>query len=239
MPGASLWDLIGFGPLGWGGQFLHGLLLTLAIAGSSYVLGFGFGLLGAWAKLARRRWIRLIGEAYTVVVRAFPELLLLLILYFTGTAALAGLLGLAGFGRVEVSAFGCAVTALGFILGAYMTEVLRGGFQAIPAGQGEAARALGLRPAQAFRLVLLPQLLRYALPGLGNLWLNVTKDAALVSVLGGMPELLATAKNAAGYTKHYLFFFSVAAALFLAVTLASTLVLVLLERRLSRGLGRG
>jgi polar amino acid transport system permease protein len=236
---ASLWDLIGFGPLGWGGQFAQGLLLTLAIAVSAYALGFGFGLLGAWAKLARRRWIRLLGETYTVVVRAFPELLLLLILYFSGTAALAALLGLVGFGRVEVSSFGCAVMALGFILGAYMTEVLRGAFQAIPKGQAEAARALGLRPAQMFRRVLLPQMLRYALPGLSNLWLNITKDAALVSVLGGMPELLATGNNAAGYTKHYLFFFSVTAALFLAITLASTLALWLLERRLSRGLGRG
>ena len=238
MSDASLWDLVGFGPLGWGAQFLHGLLLTLEIAVSSYALGFCFGLLGAWAKLARRRWVVLIGETYTVVIRALPELLLLLVLYYTGTAALGGLLGLVGFGPVEISPFGAAVTALGFILGAYMTEVLRGAFQAIPKGQAEAARALGLRPAQLFRLVLLPQMLRYALPGMGNLWLNITKDAALVSVLGGMPELLATGKNAAGYTKHYLFFFSVTAALFLAVTIASTVVLALLERRLARGLGR-
>jgi len=239
MPDASLWDLVGFGPRGWGGQFLHGLLLTLEIAASAYALGFGFGLLGAWAKLGRRRSVVLIGEAYTVVVRALPELLLLLVLYYTGTAALGGLLGLIGFGPVEISPFGVAVMALGFILGAYMTEVQRGALQAIPKGQAEAARALGLHPAQSFRLVLLPQMLRYALPGMGNLWLNITKDAALVSVLGGMPELLATAKNAAGYTKHYFFFFSVAAALFLAVTLASSLGLWLLERRLSRGLVRG
>jgi polar amino acid transport system permease protein len=238
MPDASLWDLVGFGPLGWGAQFLHGLLLTLEIAVSAYALGFGFGLLGAWAKLARRRWVALIGETYTVVVRALPELLLLLVLYYTGTAALSALLGLIGFGPVEISPFAAAVTALGFILGAYMTEVLRGAFQAIPNGQAEAARALGLRPAQLFRLVLLPQMLRYALPGMGNLWLNITKDAALVSVLGGMPELLATAKNAAGYTKHYLFFFSVTAALFLAVTIVSSVAFSLLERRLARGLRR-
>src|ERR1700733_4203397 len=129
MPAASLWDLVGFGPLGWGNQFLHGLLLTLEIAVSSYALGFGFGLLGAWAKLGRRRWVVLIGGIYTVVVRALPELLLLLVLYYTGTAALAGLLGLIGFGPVEISPFGAAVTALGFILGAYMTEVLRGAIQ--------------------------------------------------------------------------------------------------------------
>jgi polar amino acid transport system permease protein len=239
MPEASLWELVGFGPLGWGGQFVHGLLLTLEIAGSSYALGFGFGLLGAWAKLGQRRWLVLLGETYTVVVRALPELLLLLVLYYTGTAALAGLLELVGFGPgIEISPFAAAVAALGFILGAYMTEVLRGAIQAVPAGQMEAARALGLRPGRAFRHVLLPQMLRYALPGLGNLWLNITKDAALVAVLGGMPELLSTGKNAAGYTKHYLFFFGVTAGLFLAITLASTAVLGLLERRLARGLRR-
>lgn len=238
MADTSLWDLVGFGPLGWGWQLLHGLVLTLEIALSSYALGFGFGLLGAWGKLGRRRWAVLLGEVYTVVVRALPELLLLLVLYYTGTAALGGLLGAIGFGPVEISPFAAAVTALGFILGAYMTEVLRGAIQAVPSGQMEAARALGLRPGHAFRLVLLPQMLRYALPGLGNLWLNITKDAALVAVLGGMPELLSTGKNAAGYTKHYLFFFSVTAALFLVLTLVSTLVLVLLERRLARGLRR-
>ena len=238
MPQASLWDLVGFGPLGWGAQFLHGLLLTLEIAICSYALGLGFGFLGAWAKLGRSLPARLAGEVYTVVVRAFPELLLLLILYYTGTAALAALLGALGLGAIEISPFAAAVTALGFILGAYMTEVLRGAIQAVPKGQMEAARAFGMRPALAFRRVLLPQMLRYALPGLGNLWLNITKDASLVAVLGGMPELLSTGKNAAGYTKHYLFFFSVTAALFLAVTLVSGAALGLLERRLSRGLRR-
>lgn len=238
MPETSLWDLVGFGPLGWGRPLLHGVLLTLAIAASSYAVGFGFGLVGAWAKLSRRRGLVLLGEAYTVVVRALPELLLLLVLYYTGTAALAQLFGLVGLGAIEISPFGAAVAALGFILGAYMTEVLRGAIQAIPPGQREAAYALGLGRLQTFRRVLFPQMLRYALPGMGNLWLNTTKDAALVAVLGGMPELLSTGKNAAAVTKHYLFFFSVTAALFLAITLVSTAVLGLAERRLGRGLRR-
>jgi len=239
METASLWELVGFGPLGWGGQFARGLLLTLEIAVASYALGFGFGLLGAWAKLGRRRWLRLLGETYTVVVRALPELLLLLVLYYTGTAALTGLLEAVGLGPgIEISPFAAAVTALGFILGAYMTEVLRGAILAVPPGQMEAAKALGLHRGHAFRLVLLPQMLRYALPGLSNLWLNITKDAALVAVLGGMSELLSTGKNAAGYTKHYLFFFGVTAGLFLAITLVSMVGLGLLERRLARGLRR-
>src|SRR5579859_3724669 len=105
MADPALWDLVGFGPLGWGVQFLHGLLLTLELAVSSYVLGFGFGLVGAWAKLGRLRWAVLLGEAYTVVVRALPELLLLLVLYYTGTAALTGLLGAVGLPGVEISPF--------------------------------------------------------------------------------------------------------------------------------------
>lgn len=239
MADTSLWDLAGFGPLGWGAPLLHGLLLTLAIASCGYAVGFGFGLAGAWAKLSRRRSLVLLGEAYTVVVRALPELLLLLILYYTGTAALTHLLGLVGLGEgIEISPFGAAVASLGFILGAYMTEVLRGAIQAIPPGQREAASALGLGRLLTFRRVIFPQMLRLALPGMGNLWLNITKDAALVAVLGGMPELLSSGKNAAAVTKHYLFFFSVTAALFLAITLVSVAVLGLAERRLGRGIRR-
>jgi polar amino acid transport system permease protein len=126
------------------------------------------------------------------------------------------------------------VAALGFITGAYMTEVFRGAILAVPKGQMEAARAYGMPPVLRFRRILFPQLMRYALPGLNNLWLVVTKDSSLISVVGAY-ELLFNAKQAAGQEKYYMFFYSVAALLFLVLTIASMLVSDQLERRAQRG----
>jgi ABC-type arginine transport system permease subunit len=166
-----------------------------------------------------------------------PELLLLLLLYYSGTSALKSMLvgiGVAGE-DFQINAFAAAVMALGFILGAYMTEVLRGAIQSVPKGQLEAARAYGMHFGLRFRRVLFPQMMRYATPGMGNLWLNMTKDSALIVVLGSLPELLSATRSAAAATKHYLFFYSIGALLFLLLTVTSMIIQSRIERRLNRG----
>ena len=134
---------------------------------------------------------------------------------------------------VEVNGFVAAVAVLGFVQGAYMTEVLRGAILAIPVGQIEAARAFGMSPLLRFRRVTLPALLPNALPGLSNLWMSVTKDSALVAVVG-YQELALTTRLAGANTKQYFLFFLAAAILYLAITLVSNLVVHWLERRLRR-----
>ena len=94
--------------------------------------------------------------------------------------------------------------------GAYSTEVLRGAIQAIPIGQIEAAKAYGMSPFLLFRRIMLPAMLPFAIPGLSNLWLEATKDSALIAVVG-YTELLLETQQAAGGTKAYVLFFAAAA----------------------------
>ncbi len=139
-----------------------------------------------------------------------------------------------GLPPVEVNGFVAAVAVLGFVQGAYMTEVLRGAILSIPIGQIEAARSFGMSPLLRFRRVTLPAMLPNALPGMANLWMSVTKDSALVAVVG-YQELALTTRLAGANTKHYFLFFLAAAALYLAITLISNLVFHWLERRMRRG----
>src|SRR5262249_52384615 len=201
----------------------------------AYLIGLGLGLLGAWAKLSGSRIAFWISETYTTIVRAVPELLLIILLYYTGTTALRNLLVEIGFGEdVQVNAFAAAVATLGFVQGAYSTEVLRGAMLSVPKGQLEAAKAYGMSAMLRFRRIMFPLMFRYALPGLSNLWVNILKDSSLISVVG-FSELLFSGKTAAASTRDYLFFFSVTAAMFLLLTVASNVGLHFVERRLTRG----
>lgn len=238
-PQPSLWSLMAYGADGFGDEFLTGLLFTLQISVCGYVLAFVLGLLGAGAKLHGSRWLYYVGDLYTTFVRAIPELLLILMVYYMGGRALTQLFVGVGLADqdFQVTPFAAAVAALGLIYGAYLTDIFRGAIQAIPKGQVEAARAYGMHAPMRFRRIIFPQMIRYAVPGMGNQWLNITKDSALVSVIGAF-ELLFAAKSAASQTKHYIFFYSVGAMCFLTITIVSMIALQQIERRASRGVRR-
>jgi len=127
-----------------------------------------------------------------------------------------------------------AVFSLGFISGAYMTEVFRGAILAVPKGQIEAAKAIGMSMPLRLERILLPQMLRYALPGLGNLWLVLLKDSSLVSVVS-LAELTNAGRIGAGFTKHYLYFYFILGICYLILTVFSMGLMALLEKRLNRG----
>ena len=215
---------------GFGEQIVAGAMTTLRLATTSLVLGIGVGFAGAAAKLSGLPPLRWLAEAYTTIIRGVPELLVILILYFGGTVALSAL-----FGRyVEVDAFAAGVFALTIVFGAYAAEVFRAAIQSVPSGQVEAAHALALSTRATWRLVILPQMWRYALPGLGNLWLTLLKDTALVSVVG-LEDLMRKAGVAAGTTHDPLAFYMVAACIYLSFTAISLVGMSLLERRANRG----
>jgi His/Glu/Gln/Arg/opine family amino acid ABC transporter permease subunit len=239
-PSQSVWDLLSYGDQGWSDELLAGLWLTIQISVCTYLVGFAFGLLGAGMKLSGNRWLMRIGDIYTTVVRALPELLLLVLLYYAGTDMVRGVLIAIGLASddFQINAFVAAVAALGFILGAYMTEVLRGAIVSVPKGQIEAARAYGMHFGLRFRRVLFPQMMRYATGGMGNLWLNTTKDSALIVVLGSLPELLSATRGAAAATKHYAFFYFAGGCLYLLLTVTSMVIQARLEKRLNRGYRR-
>jgi polar amino acid transport system permease protein len=227
-------DLLSPYPPGWGGILLAGAVSTVAISACAFAIGLLLGMGGALGKLSGNRVLRLLLDFYTTVIRAVPELILIVGLYYAGTDGLNRLLAALDLPPVNVNGFVAAVAVLGFVQGAYMTEVLRGAILAIPIGQIEAAKAFGMGPVLRFRRVLLPALLPNALPGLANLWMSVTKDSALVAVVGYQELALAT-RLAGASTKHYFVFFLASALLYLAITLVSNVVVKLIEGRVRRG----
>jgi len=223
---------------GYGGQFAAGILLTLEVSVCSYAAGMVFGVLGASAKLSRWRLARVLGGLYTTIVRALPELLLLLIAFYVLAGEISGLAAAIGLVPADFSfsPFLVAIVSLGFIQGAYITEILRAGVLAIPRGQNDAALALGLSFAVRWRRVLVPQVLRHTLPALGNVWLNATKDSSLISVLGAFADVVKVSSFAGGATKHYMLFYGLAALCFLAISLVSMGLLEAFHVRSRRGL---
>lgn len=223
---------------GFGDRLLLGAAVTVALAFGALALGVALGLAGAAAKLSRIAILRAIGGTYTTVVRGLPELLVVLIIYFGSSGLLttaAGWLGHEGF--VEIGPFTAGVIALGLTFGAYATEVFRGAILAIPKGQTEAARAYGMGRALTFRRIVLPQVWRVALPGLGNLFLVLLKDTSLVSVIG-LDELMRQSSIAVGFTREPFTFYLAAAILYLLMTVVAMTVIGFAERAASKGLPR-
>jgi len=227
----SGWELLASG---WGVNLLVGAISTLQISALAYLLGLVIGLFGALGKLTGGKITRRLLDGYTTIVRSVPELLLIVILYYTGTQALNNLLVSVGYDPIRINGFIAAVAVLGVVQGAYSTEVLRGAIQAIPIGQIEAAKAYGMPPLLLFRRITLPAMLPYAIPGLSNLWLNATKDSALISVVGYL-ELTKITQQAAGGTKWYFMFYTVAGALYLLISLVSLKAFGMLDNYVRRG----
>jgi polar amino acid transport system permease protein len=228
-------EVLSFGRTGFGDELLLGAFRTLFIAFFAYALGLLLGLLGATAKIYGGPAARAVAGAYTTVIRGIPELILILFLFFAGTRGISALGEFVGYGPIDINGTLAGILVLGFVQGAYSTEVLRGAIEAVPIGQIEAARAYGMTPLMAFNRIIFPAMLPNALPGLSNLWLSVIKDTTLVVVTGSTPELAQYAKNAAGFTKRYFLFYFVAFFMYLFMTVVSEWLLSKLERRMRRG----
>lgn len=231
---ASTLDLLAWSPPGWGATLIVALGKSVMIALGAFGLGLVIGTLGAYGKLYGGPLTRDLLGIYTTIVRAVPELVLILILYFAFTSSLNNLLLAWGFERVQISGFVAGIVVLGFVQGAYATEVLRGAILSVPPGQIEAARAMGMPPLMLAWRVTLPQMLAAAIPGLANLWLIATKDTALLAVVG-YAELVLVTRQAASTTKAFFTFFMAAGILYLAISILSTLLFSRLEVWARRG----
>ena len=135
---------------------------------------------------------------------------------------------------IEINAFMTGAFAIGIISGAYSTEVFRGAIQSIDKGQFEASKVLGIKKHIQFYKVVLPQMLRLAIPNLSNVWQITLKDTSLISVTG-LVEIMRQSYIAAGSTRDPLFFYSFAAVLYLLLTFFSMRILNKLEVKYSRG----
>ncbi len=228
---------LAWGAEGWGDEFFFGFIMTMKVSLCAYLMSVIFGMLAAVFKLSKSWIMRSLAAVYITVVRALPELLMILIVYFTVAGLAEQALVSVGFVEegFQFNPFWAAVFALAFVSGAFMAEVLRAALLAVPAGGIEAATAMGMSQPMIFRRVVVPQMMRHALPGMGNLWLSITKDSAIISVLGAFGELLYTGYRAAASTKDYAFFYGFTAVLFLLITILSLVVLQWMENRLNRG----
>jgi arginine/ornithine transport system permease protein len=214
---------------------LGGLGVTLSVAGASLLVACVFGLLGALAKLSASRAACFVAQAYTTVIRGLPDLVLMLGVYFGGQFALNAITEALGWPTIDVPPFAAGVLTIGFVFGAYLTETFRGAILAIPKGQTEAAMALGLNRSQVLAGVVLPQMVRHAIPGFANNWLVMVKATALVSIIG-LDDMLQRAQLAATSARQPFTFFMLAAALYLLITTLSIALLSQLEKRFSLGL---
>jgi len=222
---------------GWGLQLLYAALMTLAVTLSALAVGAVFGSLVAWVKLSQGLLPRVLGDAYTTVFRGVPELLIIYLVYFGGSQAvttIAARFGTEGF--VGLPSFLAGTLAVGVISGSYQAEVFRGAFLAVDRGEIEAASAIGMPHLLRFHRIIVPQVLRFALPGLGNVWQLSLKDSALISVTG-LAELMRTSQMAAGSTHQYFVYYITGGVLYLVLTTLSDRVFSAAEKRVSRGFG--
>ncbi|MDN0073702.1 histidine ABC transporter permease HisQ [Crenobacter sp. SG2303] len=221
--------LQGYGPL-----ILDGTVSTIKLAALSLLVSVLLGLIGASSKLSRHRMLRLVGTAYTTLIRSVPDLVIMLLLFYSLQLLLNQVTDWLHWNQVDIDPFIAGVITLGFIYGAYFTETFRGAFEAVPRGQIEAAHAFGMSPWKVFLRVLFPQMMRYALPGIGNNWQVMIKATALVSIIGLIDIIKVT--QDAGKSSMQLFYFSiVGAVVYLFITTASNFVLLWLERHYSVG----
>ena len=212
----------------------RGVLVTVGVAVLALVLATVLGALGATAKLSRRRVLRWIAQVYTTIVRGVPDLVLILLIYFGGQRLLNDVGRALGSDYIEISKFWAGVISIGFIYGAYLTETFRGAYQSVHKGQAEAALSLGMKPLPILWTVLLPQIMRLALPGYGNVWMVLVKSTAVVSVIG-LEDLVGLADKAGKATRAPFLFFVAVILVYLTITWVSQIVLKYADDRANRG----
>lgn len=220
---------------GYGPSILDGTVVTLTVSLASLAISMLLGIIGALAKLYGFTPLRLAAQTYTTVIRGIPDLVLMLLVYFGGQIFINQVAPMVGYDEyIDINPFIAGVSTIGFIFGAYMTETFRGAILAVNKGQLEAGNAFGMSSLQVFRRILMPQMVRHALPGFGNVWLVLIKTTALVSIIG-LDDMVRKAALAAGATRLPFTFYAVVAFNYLVITTVSIYILKWLDTRYSAG----
>ena len=228
-------ELLAFGDTGWGDELFRATLMTIAVSITAMLIGFSFAAVFTPLKLSKFKFLNLVANIYTTVIRGVPELLVIYLFFFGGSGAIMFVASMFGYNEyIEINAFVTGSFAIGIISGAYSTEVFRGAIQSIDKGQFEAAKVLGFSKFKQFYKIVLPQMLRLAIPNLSNVWQITLKDTSLISVTG-LVEIMRQSYIAAGSTRDPLFFYSFAAVLYLLLTFISMKLINKLEVKYSRG----
>ena len=230
----SVWTLLSWGPEGWLDEIAYGVFITVSLALATLPLGLLIGFLIAVAKQSQERSLKLAADIYTTIFRGLPELLTLFLVFYGAQIGIQQVVRIFNpTASVEVNSFVSGMIALGVVFSSYASEVFLSAFRAIPRGQYEGGYAIGLSKFQTMRLIVLPQLIRIALPGLANLWLILLKDTSLVSAIG-LTDILRQAGVAARVTKQAFLFFGFATLIYLALAILSSIGIGLIERHVGK-----
>ena len=228
-------ELLLFGETGWGDELLIATLMTLAVSVTAMLIGFVFALIFTPLKLSKNKFLNLIANFYTTVIRGVPELLVIYLFFFGGSSSIMFVASIFGYNDyIEINAFLTGAFSIGIISGAYSTEVFRGAIQSIDKGQFEASNVLGFNKVTRFFKIILPQMLRLSIPNLSNVWQITLKDTSLISVTG-LVEIMRQSYIAAGSTRDPLLFYTVAAVLYLMLTFLSMKFINKMEIKYNRG----
>jgi polar amino acid transport system permease protein len=218
------------GAAGWGDEIALGLKVTITVALATLPVGLFIGFVVALGQQSEEKSVRLAAGIYTTIFRGLPELLTLFIVYYGLQILIQSALSYMGIEqRVEINAFFAGMMALSVVFSAYCSEVLLSAFRAIPKGQYEAGDSLGLHRGRTMSLIILPQLIRIALPGLGNLWMNLLKDTSYVSIIG-LADILRQTGIAVRATKEAFLFYMLACILYLILAILSSFGLGFIDR---------
>jgi len=227
--------LLAYGDTGWGDELFFATLMTIAVAFTAILIGFLLASIFVSFKLSKNKFLNIIGASYTTVFRGVPELLVIYLFFFGGSGAVMYIAKIFGHsGYIEVNAFITGAVSIGVISGAYSTEVFRGAIESIDRGQFEASKVLGFKKNIYYYKVIIPQMLRLALPNINNVWQITLKDTSLISVTG-LVEIMRQSYIAAGSTRDPLFFYSFAAVLYLFLTFVSMQIFNKLEKKFKKG----
>ncbi len=225
-----MFNLHGYGP-----SIMEGTILTIEVSLLALGLAMLLGILAALAKLSDSNPLRITAQIYTTIIRGIPDLVLMLLIFFGGQVFINQMGVAVGYEEyIDINPFMAGVSTIGIIFGAYMAETFRGAILAVPKGQLEAGSAYGMSGFKVFVRILLPQMIRHAIPGFGNNWLVLVKTTALVSVIG-LDDMVRKASMAAGATRMPFTFYVVVAINYLIITSISILILNWLNRRYSVG----
>lgn len=216
---------------GWWDDYFWGAVIVAKVFFASLSLMILFGLIGAGAKLSDSQIAQKIANAYTVVFRGTPEILVILLLYFGSAIALTAIAQLFNpeVRFVDVPPFWAGTIAIALIVGSYATETFRGAFLGVNPGSIEAARALGMTPLQTFIYIRIPEMWRIALPPFGNHMLSLVKDTALISIIG-LNETLFVAKQAITVTGKPFTMYIVVGLIYLGFSTIITLTVMAIEK---------
>ncbi len=221
--------------IGWWDDFFWAGVVVVQVFVAALALTIVFGLIGAAAKLSKNRIAQKLGDAYTIVFRGTPEIVILLLIYFGSAITLTQLFQVfdPSVKFVDIPPTGAGAFAIALIVGSYATETFRGAFLGVEPGLIEAARALGISNVKTFFYIRIPEMWRLALPPFGNHMLSVIKDTALISIIGAN-ELLFVAEQGMGATsKPFPFFIAVG-----GIYLAFSTVIILFNRGLEKRANR-